>query len=338
MSSIDLPTANTFCDSPCTGNNLQFCGGAPAGIGTYLQLYSAPEESIFANASNLILANNLLPYCSSILGYTTPVSTIYSPTTLTTTIPSTTFAHQSTSFQPITTLILTVPILTQVITQIITVSATIRVTLPIRATLLKRSNLAARQQTLALPAPIPAILSAFQPTLISSACSLQALPVTDISTLIIPSTIRATAISYIAGLPIIDVATLALITTTAFISSGTLTTSTTTTTTLSSTTTLCSASATPVLAPPTGAVCGQQGQINPGNDPNNAHVVGYDAMADAGACYQACLNVPGCKSYYIVLGATLCQLWNDTTAGLGFQQGLNPLYMAYDINCYNCGG
>ncbi|TGJ85297.1 hypothetical protein E0Z10_g3471 [Xylaria hypoxylon] len=114
-----------------------------------------------ATASSLIAASTLQPYCSSLLGYTTPVVT--STQVVPVTVPSTTIR---TTFTRVTSLTSTV-------------TATLRVTTdgssPAAITAVPRRRDVAADD-------VPAALQTFDTDVVSSACSLIATPVTVTST------------------------------------------------------------------------------------------------------------------------------------------------------------
>ncbi|KAJ2998881.1 hypothetical protein NUW58_g185 [Xylaria curta] len=116
-----------------------------------------------ASASSLIAASTLQPYCSSLLGYTTPVVT--STEVVPVTVPSTTIRSTFTRVATITS----------------TVTSTLRITTggsPVRTMVPVRRDVVPGD----VPEDVPAALQTFATDVVSSACSLQATPVTVTST------------------------------------------------------------------------------------------------------------------------------------------------------------
>ncbi|KAI1748176.1 hypothetical protein F4782DRAFT_542971 [Xylaria castorea] len=115
-----------------------------------------------ASASSLISSSTLQPYCSSLLGYTTPVVT--STQVVPVTVPSTTILSTLTRVTSITS----------------TVTTTLRIT-TYGSNPATMTAIPARRDVSAA-GDVPAALQTFDTDVISSACSLQATPVTVTST------------------------------------------------------------------------------------------------------------------------------------------------------------
>ncbi|RYC56894.1 hypothetical protein CHU98_g9302 [Xylaria longipes] len=115
-----------------------------------------------ATASSLIAASTLQPYCSSLLGYTTPVVT--STQVVPVTVPSTTVRTTFTRLTSVTSVVTT------------TVRVTTGGAVPAAVTA------APARRDVAAAADVPSALQTFDSDVISSACSLQATPVTVTST------------------------------------------------------------------------------------------------------------------------------------------------------------
>ncbi|KAI1350943.1 hypothetical protein F5Y01DRAFT_134781 [Xylaria sp. FL0043] len=127
-----------------------------------------------ATASSLIVASTLEPYCSTLLGYTTPVVTSTQVDTLT--VPSTTVRSTFTRVTSLTS----------------TVTATLRITTdgtnPAQVTAMPRRRYVDADTDVA---DVPTALQTFDADVVSSACALQ----TDVTPVTTTSTVQATSTS-----------------------------------------------------------------------------------------------------------------------------------------------